>query len=110
MRWEEIAEIMPAGEELVYDITVEGIHNFVGNNVILHNCVYQEQIMLLSQKLAGFSKGDADVLRKAMGKKQKSVLDKMKKQFMDGCAKKSYPAKVGQKNLDRLGSLCRLRL
>ena len=34
--------------------------------------VYQEQVMLLSQKLAGFSKGDADVLRKAMGKKQKS--------------------------------------
>ena len=34
--------------------------------------------MLLAQKLAGFSKGDADVLRKAMGKKQKSVLDKMK--------------------------------
>ena len=43
--------------------------------------VYQEQVMLLSQKLAGFSKGDADVLRKAMGKKQKSVLDKMKVQF-----------------------------
>ncbi len=34
--------------------------------------VYQEQVMLLSQKLAGFSKGDADVLRKAMGKKQKA--------------------------------------
>ncbi len=32
--------------------------------------VYQEQVMLLAQKLAGFSKGDADVLRKAMGKKQ----------------------------------------
>jgi DNA polymerase III subunit alpha len=46
--------------------------------------VYQEQVMLLSQNLAGFSKGDADVLRKAMGKKQKSVLDKMKKQFIDG--------------------------
>jgi DNA polymerase-3 subunit alpha len=40
--------------------------------------VYQEQVMLLAQKLAGFSKGDADVLRKAMGKKQKSILDKMK--------------------------------
>ena len=39
--------------------------------------VYQEQVMLLSQKLANFSKGDADVLRKAMGKKQKEVLDKM---------------------------------
>jgi DNA polymerase-3 subunit alpha len=46
--------------------------------------VYQEQVMLLSQKLAGFSKGDADVLRKAMGKKQRSVLDKMKAQFIKG--------------------------
>jgi DNA polymerase III alpha subunit/intein/homing endonuclease len=91
VRWEEIAEITPCGEELVYDISVEGTHNFVGNNVILHNCVYQEQIMLLSQKLAGFSKGDADVLRKAMGKKQKAVLDKMKGQFVAGAVAKGHP-------------------
>ena len=53
--------------------------------------VYQEQVMLLSQKLAGFSKGDADVLRKAMGKKQKSVLDKMKVSFIDGATAKGHP-------------------
>ncbi|UAY54861.1 DNA polymerase III subunit alpha [Arachidicoccus terrestris] len=53
--------------------------------------VYQEQVMLLSQKLAGFSKGDADVLRKAMGKKQISVLDKMKAQFVEGASKKGHP-------------------
>ncbi|HVZ57160.1 MAG TPA: DNA polymerase III subunit alpha [Chitinophagaceae bacterium] len=53
--------------------------------------VYQEQVMLLAQKLAGFSKGDADVLRKAMGKKQKSVLDKMKTQFIEGATKKGHP-------------------
>lgn len=54
--------------------------------------VYQEQVMLLSQKLAGFTKGDADVLRKAMGKKQKSVLDKMKAQFISGATEKGHPA------------------
>jgi DNA polymerase III subunit alpha len=54
--------------------------------------VYQEQVMLLSQSLAGFSKGDADVLRKAMGKKQKSVLDKMKGQFISGATAKGHPA------------------
>jgi DNA polymerase-3 subunit alpha len=48
--------------------------------------------MLLAQKLADFSKGDADVLRKAMGKKQKSVLDKMKSQFITGATKKGLPA------------------
>ena len=53
--------------------------------------VYQEQVMLLAQKLAGFSKGDADVLRKAMGKKQKTVLDKMKAQFIEGATEKLFP-------------------
>jgi DNA polymerase-3 subunit alpha len=47
--------------------------------------------MLLSQKLAGFSKGDADVLRKAMGKKQIEVLNKMEAQFMDGAIAKGHP-------------------
>ena len=53
--------------------------------------VYQEQVMLLSQKLAGFSKGDADVLRKAMGKKQIAVLNKMKVQFVEGATLKGHP-------------------
>ncbi len=53
--------------------------------------VYQEQVMLLSQKLAGFSKGDADVLRKAMGKKQIAVLNKMKAQFITGAIAKGHP-------------------
>jgi DNA polymerase-3 subunit alpha len=53
--------------------------------------VYQEQVMLLSQKLAGFSKGDADVLRKAMGKKQIEVLNKMEAQFMEGATAKGHP-------------------
>jgi DNA polymerase-3 subunit alpha len=59
--------------------------------------VYQEQVMLLSQKLAGFTKGDADTLRKAMGKKQKAVLDKMKSKFMDGCQKQGFDPKVCEK-------------
>ena len=56
--------------------------------------VYQEQVMLLSQKLAGFSKGDADVLRKAMGKKQIEVLNKMEAQFMEGAVAKGHPKDV----------------
>ncbi|PWU02736.1 MAG: DNA polymerase III subunit alpha [Bacteroidetes bacterium] len=59
--------------------------------------VYQEQVMLLSQKLAGFSKGDADVLRKAMGKKQKAVLDKMKAQFISGATAKGHNVDVLEK-------------
>ncbi len=53
--------------------------------------VYQEQVMLLSQSLAGFTKGEADVLRKAMGKKKRDVLDKMKPQFIDQAKEKGHP-------------------
>ncbi len=59
--------------------------------------VYQEQVMLLSQKIASFTKGDADVLRKAMGKKQKSVLDKMKAQFVAGAVKNGHLENVLEK-------------
>jgi DNA polymerase-3 subunit alpha len=53
--------------------------------------VYQEQVMLLSQKLAGFSKGKADELRKAMGKKNKAIIDQLKSVFMEGALAKGYP-------------------
>lgn len=59
--------------------------------------VYQEQVMLLSQKLAGFTKGEADVLRKAMGKKQKDVLDKMKDSFIKGAVAKGHPGDALEK-------------
>ena len=59
--------------------------------------VYQEQVMLLSQKLAGFTKGDADVLRKAMGKKDRATLDKMKGKFLEGTAQRGFDAKVCDK-------------
>ncbi|MBT8281181.1 MAG: DNA polymerase III subunit alpha, partial [Muriicola sp.] len=59
--------------------------------------VYQEQVMLLSQKLAGFSKGEADILRKAMGKKIFSLLQKLKPQFLDGGEKKGHPREILEK-------------
>ncbi|WP_281322860.1 DNA polymerase III subunit alpha [Flavobacterium aestivum] len=59
--------------------------------------VYQEQVMLLSQSLAGFTKGEADVLRKAMGKKQKDVLDKMKPKFVAQAAEKGHDSAVLEK-------------
>jgi DNA polymerase-3 subunit alpha len=59
--------------------------------------VYQEQVMLLSQKLAGFTKGDADTLRKAMGKKQIAVLNKMKSKFIEGVEKNGFDPKTCEK-------------
>ncbi len=80
---EEISFDLPAMEEYLeetYGITV-----------------YQEQVMLLSQKLAGFSKGDADVLRKAMGKKIFALLQKLKPQFIEGGKNNGHPEAVLEK-------------
>ena len=52
--------------------------------------VYQEQVMLLSQELGGFTKGQADSLRKAMGKKKRDIMDRMKEQFIEGCRVNGY--------------------
>jgi DNA polymerase-3 subunit alpha len=59
--------------------------------------VYQEQVMLLSQKLANFSKGQADLLRKAMGKKLIDLLAKLKPQFLDGGESNGHPREVLEK-------------
>ncbi|NVJ89860.1 MAG: DNA polymerase III subunit alpha, partial [Flavobacteriaceae bacterium] len=75
---EEIEYDLPAMEEYLaetYGITV-----------------YQEQVMLLSQKLANFTKGEADILRKAMGKKQAAVLAKMKPKFIEQASKNGHDA------------------
>jgi DNA polymerase-3 subunit alpha len=74
-------------EPIVFDLA--DMEEYLGETYGI--TVYQEQVMLLSQKLAGFSKGDADVLRKAMGKKQIEVLNKMESQFMDGAVAKGHP-------------------
>jgi DNA polymerase-3 subunit alpha len=59
--------------------------------------VYQEQVMLLSQKLANFTRGEADTLRKAMGKKDRKTLDKLKPLFMENASSKGHDAKKLEK-------------
>jgi DNA polymerase-3 subunit alpha len=59
--------------------------------------VYQEQVMLLSQKLGGFTKGEADVLRKAMGKKKKDLIDELRPKFINGGITKGHPKEILEK-------------
>ena len=49
--------------------------------------IYQEQVMQIAQTLAGFTAGEADILRRAMGKKKKAELDKQKERFINGAIK-----------------------
>ncbi len=59
--------------------------------------VYQEQVMLLSRKLADFTRGQADTLRKAMGKKLKDVLDGLKGLFIEGGTRNGHPQDMLEK-------------
>ena len=80
-------------EEIVYDLPAmeEYLKETYGITV------YQEQVMLLSQKLANFTKGEADVLRKAMGKKIFALLEKLKPKFLDGGESNGHPRDVLEK-------------
>ena len=49
--------------------------------------IYQEQVMQIAQKLAGFTAGEADILRRAMGKKKRAELEKQKERFINGAVK-----------------------
>ena len=59
--------------------------------------VYQEQVMLLSQKLASFTGGQADSLRKAMGKKKKDLMEQLKEKFVAGCKENGHDEKIVNK-------------
>jgi len=59
--------------------------------------VYQEQVMLLSRLLGGFTRGESDTLRKAMGKKQRDKMDALKDKFIAGSTAKGYNKNVIEK-------------
>ncbi|GGB84580.1 DNA polymerase III subunit alpha [Dyadobacter sediminis] len=80
-------------EEITYDLPE--LEEYLADTYGI--TVYQEQVMLLSQKLGGFTKGQADTLRKAMGKKQIETLNKMKGDFMKGGTAKGLDAKKLEK-------------
>ena len=80
-------------EKIQYDIPV--MEDFLKGTYGI--TVYQEQVMQLSQKLANFSKGDADLLRKAMGKKIFSLLEKLKPKFINGGIANGYDEEILEK-------------
>src|SRR3989344_2139321 len=59
--------------------------------------VYQEQVMEIANKIAGFTMSEADILRMAMGKKKKSLMKKEQIKFEEGCIKRGYGKRLAQK-------------
>ncbi|MFT4753707.1 MAG: DNA polymerase-3 subunit alpha [Salibacteraceae bacterium] len=80
-------------EDIIYDL--DDMEELLGETYGI--TVYQEQVMLLSQKLAGFSKGQADTLRKAMGKKNRKLIDELKPLFLAGCEERGHDLKSAEK-------------
>ena len=80
-------------EKIVYDLPE--MKEFLSETYGI--TVYQEQVMLLSQKLANFSKGEADQLRKAMGKKDAKLLEKLKPKFFNGGQKNNIKSNILEK-------------
>ncbi|MDU5854916.1 MAG: DNA polymerase III subunit alpha, partial [Varibaculum cambriense] len=78
---QEIEPIHPALSEALADILDE-TYGLI---------VYQEQVMAIAQKVAGYSLGQADILRRAMGKKKKKEMDKQYSRFHDGMIERGYP-------------------
>jgi DNA polymerase-3 subunit alpha len=89
VRWNEIVAIEEAGQEHVYDLTVEDLHSFVANGIIVHNCVYQEQVIQLLTEIAGYTAGEADNVRRGISKKSEKTLLQHREIFAKGAAQKS---------------------
>ena len=64
--------------------------------------VYQEQVMQIAEKLAGYSLGEGDVLRRAMGKKDKEEMQRQRKKFLEGAGKKEIPEEVAVTIFDKI--------
>ena len=80
-------------EKIVYDLPI--MEEYLADTYGI--TVYQEQVMLLAQSLAGLSRGQADTLRKAMGKKIRKMMDELKELFVQGCVKNGHPETVAFK-------------
>jgi DNA polymerase III subunit alpha len=64
--------------------------------------VYQEQIMKIAQDLAGYTLGEADILRRCMGKKKADEMNKQREKFLDGSAKKGVPHAIANALFDKM--------
>jgi len=79
---------------IVSDEAVEKLKGILSDTYGL--LIYQEQAMLMSRQLGGFTPGNADVLRKAIGKKKQDLMDKLHPQFVSGCVEKGYGEELGE--------------
>jgi DNA polymerase III subunit alpha len=98
-----VTSIEPAGLSDCYDLEMVDQQSpyFLAHGIVVHNC-YQEQIMKMAQDLAGYSLGQADLLRRAMGKKKADEMQKQRTNFLDGSAKNGISTEIADKLFDQM--------
>jgi DNA polymerase III subunit alpha len=98
-----ITTIEEAAEDECYDLEMVDQNSpyFLAQGVVVHNC-YQEQIMKMAQDLAGYSLGQADLLRRAMSKKKADEMQKQRATFVDGSAKNDISGEIANKLFDQM--------
>lgn len=77
LNWVKINDILHVGIEEVYDLEIEDNHNYLANNIIVHNCIYQEQLMKMGNKI-GFTLDESEIIRRVVGKKKVEEVKKWK--------------------------------
>lgn len=102
LRWDRVTTLEASGVVDCYDLDVDNTHTYLVDGFVTHNCVYQEQIMQLAQRIAGMSLQEGDKLRKAMGKKKADVMAKMKPRFIQGGVGNGYSEEAMNKLWDIL--------
>ncbi|HBB36198.1 MAG TPA: trans-splicing intein-formed DNA polymerase III subunit alpha N-terminal partner DnaE-N [Cyanobacteria bacterium UBA8803] len=97
VRLVNVVAIEESGAAECFDLQMEEQSSpyFLASGVVTHNC-YQEQIMKMAQDLAGYSLGQADLLRRSMGKKKVSEMQKHRETFIDGAAKNGVPKRIAE--------------
>ncbi|WP_293118613.1 DNA polymerase III subunit alpha [Okeania sp. SIO1I7] len=92
-----VISVEEAGKAECFDLEMEDQNSpyFLAEGVVVHNC-YQEQIMKMAQDLAGYSLGEADLLRRAMGKKKVAEMEKHREIFIDGATQRGVQSAVAE--------------
>lgn len=92
-----VISIEEVGTEECFDLEMDDRASpyFLAHNIVTHNC-YQEQIMKMAQDLAGYTLGEADLLRRSMGKKKPEEMQKHREKFIDGATKNGVRQEIAE--------------
>ncbi|MGL5717170.1 MAG: LAGLIDADG family homing endonuclease, partial [Paraclostridium sp.] len=89
--FDRIDSISLVGNKKVYDIEVDDNHSYFANGIVVHNCTYQEDIMLFLKEFCGYSDHEADTVRRGIAKKigTEHLIDEIERRFI-GYFSKNY--------------------